>query len=297
MKKKEKENLHYYMQELRKGKKEAYTEIYHQYNTLVYRISVTILKNQEEAEDNTQSVFTKLWQMKPEQLPTEYETSWLYHVTKNEALNYIRKQKNMLTIEEIDHIADDKYNLEDILSKEEYQKIIEKLPKKEKEIVSLKILGQFSFREIAQILQIPMGTVQWKYYKAVHSLKLLLTNLCAFLISLSLLVLERKKHTKKGNIMQEKEESQESQDDVEQDKTQDNKEQVIKNEVITDEETSTNEIVENVVVDFPQQQQEKNNKIEIGLFSIMTVFLITTILFFTNYKKYQQKSYHKVSKE
>ena len=54
---------------------------------------------------------------------------------------------------------------------------------KEKEIVSLKILSNFSFEEISKLLKEPIGTVKWRYYKSIYSLKAILGNFAMFIVT------------------------------------------------------------------------------------------------------------------
>ena len=41
----------------------------------------------------------------------------------------------------------------------------------ERQVVSLKVLGELTFKEIADIMDIPMGTVTWKYQNAIKKLR------------------------------------------------------------------------------------------------------------------------------
>ena len=59
-------------------------------------------------------------------------------------------------------------------------KIIEKLKQTEKEIISLRIIGNLSFQEISKLLNLSIGTVEWKYYKSIKELRRLINNLGIF---------------------------------------------------------------------------------------------------------------------
>ena len=83
-----KEELHSIFKILRVDKEEnTFNELYNKYGNLVYSIAFSLLKNKENSEDVKQIVFSKIWQMEQDKLPTKNETSWLYTLTKNEALN------------------------------------------------------------------------------------------------------------------------------------------------------------------------------------------------------------------
>lgn len=95
------EELHELFCRLKENDKLAYEILYKNFSQLVYKISFSILKDKENAEDVMQNVFIKLANLSKEKLPSKYEASWLYSVTKNEAISYLRKNKVTVPIEEI----------------------------------------------------------------------------------------------------------------------------------------------------------------------------------------------------
>ena len=186
MEKIKKQDLHLTFQQIKNGDSDKINVLYSKYNRLVYGIAFSILKNKEDSEDIIQIVFAKIFEMDKEKLPTNNETSWLYSLTKNETLNYLRKQKEDVSLDDIYYIAEEDEELNKIIEKDKYNRIISKLNEQEREIVSLKILSNMSFKEIALLLEMPIGTVQWKYYTALHTLKLLLGNISMVILGILL---------------------------------------------------------------------------------------------------------------
>ena len=86
--------------------------------------------------------------------------------------------------------AEDK-DFEDIINKDTYNKIIKRLGEKEREIVSLKIISGMTFKDISKLLKMPIGTVQWKYYTSIHTLKILIGNISLVLIGAILFTANR----------------------------------------------------------------------------------------------------------
>lgn len=265
----------------------AFEEFYTKYNKLIYKIAFSILKNKSDAEDITQIVFEKIYSMDKENLPTKNETSWIYSVTKNETLNYFKSNRNNINLDDIYEIEDNNQEISKIIDQENYKRLISKLNDNEKEIISLKIISNFSFEEIGKILNMPTGTVKWRYYKAINTLKLLLSNLTMFIISFisSIYAL---KSTKKiispiqeenviENIVIAADENQKQQYEKSEN-TQQNSQEEINTTII--EETNENE------VNYPA----------IGLMGISTVFLMLTIIFSIIFAKYQLKLKKNLSK-
>src|SRR5574344_1384828 len=127
------------------GNEQSFNELYELYYKLIYNIAFSMIKNKENCEDIVQNVFEKIYKMPKSNLPENYEASWLYTVTKNEVLQYIKKQKN--------------------------------------EIVTLKVVCDLTFSQISNVLNMPIGTVQWIYYKSINVLKVSLSTLSAVLIT------------------------------------------------------------------------------------------------------------------
>lgn len=287
----DKQELHKIFLEMREGNNSQFEILYKNYNQLVYKIAFSILKNKENSEDVMQTVFTKICNLKKEQLPSSKEATWLYAVTKNEALTFLRKEKTNISLEEAYNIDTGKEceELQDIVDTEKYNKIISGLSLKEKEIVSLKIVGEMSFKEIARILNEPIGTVQWRYYKALNSLKLMLGNISMFIVALTLYI-SSTKYKKSENIeiadetlknSQTTEESKTEKDEISQDNKKENQfdnaqtdgKDIIEN-VIENNENNTVETIE------IQPKDEKMHNITSNIFLYLaSIFLVLTIIF------------------
>ena len=157
-------------------------DLYNKYSNIVYGIAFSIIKNKEEADDITQRVFIKIYEMDKSKLPLSGEASWLYTLTKNETIDTLRKIKHSLDIENYE-VEDSNDYISKIIDIEYYNNLISGLNKTEKEIISLKVLSNLSFDEIAKLLNMPSGTVKWKYYKSVDSLKITLSSLAISIIA------------------------------------------------------------------------------------------------------------------
>ena len=117
-----KKELHQIFSNLRGDKEKSFNELYEKYSKLIYAISFSILKNKENSEDIMQTVFTKIYNINSDKLPTSNEASWLYTLTKNESINLIRKQKNKVNLDDIADIPYDDKELENIIEKDAYNK-------------------------------------------------------------------------------------------------------------------------------------------------------------------------------
>ena len=312
MKKIDEKEIHELFEKMRQTDLKAYEELYKKYYNLVYNIAFSVLKNYENAEDIAQNVFVKIGNLEQEKLPKNYEASWLYTVTKNECMSFIRKNKETSSIENRIENENEKNEIETVIQNSSYQNLLESLEQVEKQIIFLKIEEGYSFKEISKLLKMPMGTVQWKYYKSLHSLKLLIGNLSMFIIGTITCILNKKQIKKatinntekaeqgeKENVTQNnnmKEENQKNYD-TEQDSIKNNSKQ---------EETSANIIAENNGQEEIKQGEQTiietelvENRIvprDIILYGLTSVFLFFTIFFTIISIKNQQSRKEKTSK-
>ena len=268
----------------------AFEKLYNQYKKLVYGIVFSILKNKQDAEDIVQVVFTKIYAIDKNKLPINNEASWLYSVTKNETLNFLKNKNNNMSLAEIYEIADNNNEINELIEQDSYNRLISKLDDIEKEIISLKILANFSFEEIGKLLNKPTGSVKWKYYKSINTLKLLLSNLSMFIVTFisSMVAFKNGKKSSKPVDTEDKYEENRN-DDVAG--TPSKEELKDKNEIVADQET---EKLENIVVE--PNVRSNVNYIGIGLISVSSIFLILTIIFSIIFAKYQLKIRKKLSK-
>ena len=268
------ENLHEIFQKMISGDETAIEELYKSYKNLVINIAFSILKNRDLSEEISQIVFMKIIKLEKSKLPTTNESSWIYAVTKNQTIEYLRKQHNEIDIEDIYDIPNVQNEIDEIIDIDDFNRIIKCLDENEKEIVSLKIISNFTFKEIAEILNMPIGTVQWKYYKAVHTLKIFISNLAMFAITFLIYIA----NTQTKNRFESNIEEDSVQDSINMPSNQGN--------IIIDS---------NISADTKSESSLANIK-ELGLLSVCGIFLILTIILGIIFAKFQQKRKKKTSK-
>lgn len=280
----------------------AFETLYQKYNKLVHRIAFTILKNKEDSEDVVQAVFSKIYTLSKDKLPLDNISTWIYSVTKNESISLFRKKKNTLDLDSIYEIADTDNEINNIVDQDSYNRLISRLNDKGKEVVSLKVLTNLTFDEIAKLLNESAGTVKWRYYKSIHTLKLLLSNLgmfiITFVIGLKTITINKNKIQSEQSTApnneadQEKEDSQNLTESVLQEETKNTDlEDVYKEENNIKQEETKEEI------QVPVDNQDNNiNYYDIGIIAISGIFLLFTIIFLINFIKHQLKRKVKASK-
>lgn len=166
------------------GDTHAFDDLYKDYFKLMFGVAMSVLKNEDNSYDVVQNIVVKLYTLHPEKFPQTSAMSWLYSVSKNEALQFLRKEHVTFPISEAALIIPvEKSEIDALIDLESYYSHISTLNPQEREIVTLKVISGLKYREIAKLLNIPMGTVQWRYNCAIHKLQIFMTNLSMFLVS------------------------------------------------------------------------------------------------------------------
>lgn len=270
---------------LKTNRKLGIEELYKNYSKLVYGVIYSILKNTDETEDVLQNVFVKIFKLDNEKLPTKSHLSWLYSVAKNETINYIKKHSKEKKYESLYEITDNDTEIEKVLDKEYFNKLIENLPPKQQEILSLKIISNLSFREIANILDMKIPAVQWHYYKSLNTLKLLLGNVITIFVG-AFLYIKTRGLTERNEAEPEENDSVKEKDEVAIDEknTADNKS--INQSTEPQEEynradsyTGKNDTIEITAQATGAAESSTNNIVSLGIIITTIIFVVTFSIF------------------
>ena len=164
------------------GDREAFTCLYHRYFYYLFTLAMRYIKDESEAEDVLQQVFIKLWQMRDSGLIKDNVRGYLFAMTRNSIMNYVRDknrllQRNYRLSQEISEEEQDIWVMadkQDLIS--EMKKAIDGLPPQQKRVANLRCEG-LSNQEIASRLHLSLNTVNSHYTKGLKALKTALGSL------------------------------------------------------------------------------------------------------------------------
>ena len=163
-------NLNEYFSAVRNGDKEAFARIYDELEKPVFTIVSRIVQSKEIAEDVTQDVFVKLF-VSPPDSSVRNPRAWIFQIARNAAIDALRKGQ-CIDIDDVD-IADDE-KLSGYIVRWDIESAIKRLPRIEREILSLHLNAELSFVEISRIVGLSLPTTYRKYRKAINTLRELL---------------------------------------------------------------------------------------------------------------------------
>ena len=169
------------------GDRMALHDIYKEYMSYIYSVVFTILKNKENAEDVCSDFFIKLMSIAPSYKGGHGHKGYLATIARNMSIDYLRKYGKEEMVADFEYHGDEdadkgigmetsineshKSAEEEVIDNMSPMDAINELPPPEPEIVNLKVMGQLTFKEIAEMLKLPMGTVTWHYREAINRLR------------------------------------------------------------------------------------------------------------------------------
>ncbi|NOX88398.1 MAG: RNA polymerase sigma factor [Calditrichaeota bacterium] len=155
-----------------RGETEMYRHIVERYKERAYYMALMFTKNHEDALDLSQEAFYRAYRSLGDFDSSRSFYSWFYRILKNLCINFVNKHKRTVRMDEtMQQIFRDWDDYPDeVFEKNERSEIIWKalsqLNEKDREIIVMKDFNEFSYQEIADALEIPLGSVMSRLYYA-----------------------------------------------------------------------------------------------------------------------------------
>ncbi|MFH0787562.1 MAG: RNA polymerase sigma factor [Pseudomonadota bacterium] len=164
------------VERVKNGDSLAFEELVLRYQKPIYYFVLRILKHPLEAEDTVQKIFLLAYQnIRGFRFDSTFKT-WLYRIGINQCNNFFRQNKNreFTSVDEFP-LADLKANQEGEVSEKEtldaLRKAVERLPYKQRMVVTLRIYQELSFEEIGTALTMRANSAKVNFHHAMEKLK------------------------------------------------------------------------------------------------------------------------------
>jgi RNA polymerase sigma-70 factor (ECF subfamily) len=155
------------------GNGRAYEVIVEKYNKVIFRLASKFVKNFDDAEEITQTVFVKAYENLRNYDPKYKFFSWLYKIAVNEAINFDKRKKNSEELNEnLSSAEDDPGRIYD--NNDLSEKIIDALMQLDMNYrlpVVLKHFLDYSYKELSFLLGVPEKTVKSRLFTGRQLLK------------------------------------------------------------------------------------------------------------------------------
>ena len=167
------------LQELKEGDKAIFERIYLNYSPKVYSFARRYMKNDSDADDIVQDVFIRLWEARTTINSELNFDNYLFTITRNLIFDRHRMSVNELYFqdtvlaslqkEEPYYLQENEIIADDLASF--INKVVEKLPPKQKEVYNLSRHQMLTYREIAEKLNISVKTVEAHIYQVLKIIR------------------------------------------------------------------------------------------------------------------------------
>jgi RNA polymerase sigma-70 factor, ECF subfamily len=172
------------IQKILEGKRSSFEELMKKYNGKIYGFIYRMVRDEEVAVELTQDFFIKIYKVLHKYNSQYKFSTWAYRICHNLVIDYVRKNQA-----QVDSLDDDTVSQKQMLETENYVKedgfenmakeqvsqyvwsVVNSIPAKYKELILLRYLQGLKYDEIAEVMDLPVGTVKNRIFKAKEILK------------------------------------------------------------------------------------------------------------------------------
>lgn len=165
----------------RLGDQQAYAKLLDKYRESVYFMMYKMVRNVDDAEDLTIEAFGKAFSRLDQYSPTFAFSTWLFKIASNNSIDFIRKKRLKLSsldmgfsnsdgevvyIEKRSNTLDPEEHIIQSQKVIHMREVVSKLKPRYRELVELRYFEELSYEEIAETLNLPLGTVKAQLFRA-----------------------------------------------------------------------------------------------------------------------------------
>ncbi|GAB4150714.1 MAG: sigma-70 family RNA polymerase sigma factor [Bacteroidia bacterium] len=169
----------------------AYAELMGRYRESVYYMLLKMVNNKDDAEDLTVEAFGKAFKRLHQYTPNFAFSTWLFRIATNNCIDFIRrKRKNTFSIDRpmedeeggeltMDLKSEGLDPEENIMKKQKImmlRELVDKLKPRYRTLIEMRYFQEMSYEEIAEQMDLPLGTVKAQLFRAREFLYNVLKN-------------------------------------------------------------------------------------------------------------------------
>ena len=172
------------------GEQKAYAELLSRYRDAIYFMLLKMVNNSDDAEDLTIEAFGKAFKNIQQYTPNFAFSTWLFKIATNNCIDFIRKRRGgaLISIDKAHeghdempiHIHSDEPDPEESMISQQKVKlmrdVVQKLKPRYRRLVEMRYFEELSYEEIAEELELPIGTVKAQLFRARELLFNILTS-------------------------------------------------------------------------------------------------------------------------
>ncbi len=176
---------------LENADQKAYAELMGRYRDSVYYMLLKMVNNKDDAEDLTVEAFGKAFKRLSQYTPNFAFSTWLFRIATNNCIDFIRrKRKNTFSIDQpmeddeggemVMDLRSDTLDPEQHIMKKQkimmLRELVDKMKPRYRTLIEMRYFQELSYEEIADQLELPLGTVKAQLFRAREFLYNVLKN-------------------------------------------------------------------------------------------------------------------------
>lgn len=175
----------------KEGDQTAYAELMDRYREPVFYMLLKMIKNNDDADDLTIEAFGKAFNRLDQYSPSYAFSTWLFKIASNNCIDFIRKKRVQLT--SMDHaysndngesvgiqVESESMDPAEVIMKKQkvimMRDVVSKLKPRYRELIEKRYFEELSYDEIAEEMDLPLGTVKAQLFRAREFMANLMKN-------------------------------------------------------------------------------------------------------------------------
>ena len=146
----------------------SFQRLYDEFATRIFRYAITILRNRHLAEEVVQETMITLWEKAGTYAGSSRVSTWIFGIARHKAYDILKGEKKGGRTADVSAVMDDPAPA--IEREAQVHKALEGLPPDQREIVFLTFYENLPYKAIADLLEVPEGTVKSRMYHAKKKL-------------------------------------------------------------------------------------------------------------------------------
>ena len=170
------------------GDERAFRELVQRYQARVYSLAYRMLRIREDAEDITQETFVRMFRAASRYDPERPFSSWLFTIASRLCIDHMRRRRvPTISMFQREHGSTEEWTLElpdqgpgpveeteQLEEEQRMRALVDRLPEHYRIVVMLRHQEDLSYEEIAEALDMPLGTIKARIHRARGLLRELL---------------------------------------------------------------------------------------------------------------------------
>ena len=150
---------------------DAFGRLVDRYETKVYRLCCSLLRDTDQAEDAAQESLVRVWRALPKYDQRASLSTWIYTITRNRCLTAIERRRDLDSLSDPDVALVAEAALSTAPEGEQdhlamLREFVEALPERYRRVLTLFYYQEKSVAEVSEMLGLPEGTVKTNLHRA-----------------------------------------------------------------------------------------------------------------------------------